>query len=283
MHAVEAGAYEAAREFEAVELSPAQPFGSHSVLGGIDQNNVLTTIRNAEVAGDPTTALAVEAALRRRRSAGTMRLCAAQRVVRLQPFDVPGFSPHFKLFGLVSAGRDAGRNDFECASLREHLSVYLRLFRLLNGQGYHLGEPLVEVTDHRLTALSLQRAGVAPEMVRERIRAHRLGGSAEMLSELGVAISGETNERLRRVEERVFKPLEKEFGEAAFRVQNTRLEGFGYYPGLCVRISPAARDGARFPIVDGGFVDWTTRLLANRKERLFSSGVGIEFICRRYR
>ncbi len=283
LHLVEGCAYEAAREFEAVELAPVQPLGAHNVLGGIDQNNVLTAIRNVEVAGDPTTALAIEAALRRRRAARTVRLCAAQRVVRLQPFDVPGFSPHFKLFGLVSAGRDAGRNDFEFESLREHLPVYLRLFRLLNGQGYHLGEPLVEVTDHRLTAERLRRAGIAPEVIRNRIRAHRLGGSEEMLRELDAGFSGEVNERLQRVQERVLSPLREEFPEAAFQVQNARLEGFGYYPGLCLRISPAARDGERFPVVDGGFVDWTARMLANRRERLLASGVGIEFICRRYR
>ena len=37
-----------------------------AVLGGIDQNNVLTTIRNAEVLGDSTPALALECARRRR-------------------------------------------------------------------------------------------------------------------------------------------------------------------------------------------------------------------------
>lgn len=283
LHRVEGCAYEAAGEFEAVELAPAQPFAAHSVLGGIDQNNVLTTIRNAEVAGDPTTALAIEAALRRRRSPGTVRLCSAQRVVRMQPFDVPGFSPHFKLFGLASAGRDSGRNSFECESLREHLAVYLRLFRLLNQSGLHLGEPLVEVTDHRLTADCLQRAGIAPDLVRERIRAHRMGGSAELLSQLGVVIPTEPNDRLQIVWQRVFTPLAEEFAEAKFQHQNARLEGFGYYPGLCLRISPAARDGERFPIVDGGFVDWTARLLSDRKERLLSSGIGIEFVCRRYR
>jgi len=283
MHELEGCAYEAARAFEAVELAPAQPLGAHSVLGGIDQNNVLTTVRNAEVPGDPTTALSLEAALRRRRDAEPVRLCAVQRVVRLQPFDVPGFSPHFKLFGLVSAGRDTGRNDFECESLREHVAVYLRLFRLLNERGFHLGSPRVEVTDHRQTAKSLRESGIAAEVIRDRIRAHRLGGSEEILRELGVAFSGEANERLQRVEDRVFKPLGEEFGEASFVVQNARLEGFGYYPGLCLRISPATRGEERFPIVDGGFVDWTARMLSNRKERLLASGVGIEFICRRYR
>jgi len=105
-------AFGAAEQFEALELSPVSALGLNRVLGEIDQNNVLTTIRNAEVLGDPTPALALECARRRRdpklRATGAVRLCASQRVIRLQPFDVPGFTPHFRLFALVSAGRDSG-------------------------------------------------------------------------------------------------------------------------------------------------------------------------------
>ena len=49
------------------------------------------------------------------------------------------------------------------------------------------------------------------------------------------------------------------------------------------RISPAAPDGVRYPIVDGGLTDWTARLLQDKKERLLTSGIGSEFVCRRYR
>lgn len=75
-------AFEAASEFEALDLSPVCPFGASHVLGGTSQNNILTAIRNAEVLGDPTIAMAIEAA--RRRSDGVIRLCASQRVIRLQ-------------------------------------------------------------------------------------------------------------------------------------------------------------------------------------------------------
>jgi hypothetical protein len=66
------------------------------VLGGIAQNNVLTTIRKAEVLGDSTPALALECARRRRelvdRTPAPVRLASSQRVMRLQPFDFPGFN-----------------------------------------------------------------------------------------------------------------------------------------------------------------------------------------------
>jgi len=45
----------------------------------------------------------------------------------------------------------------------------------------------------------------------------------------------------------------------------------GYYKGLCFKVF---RDGVE--IGDGGFVDWTQRLLGNRKERLLISGIGVD-------
>jgi hypothetical protein len=70
---------------------------------------------------------------------------------------------------------------------------------------------------------------------------------------------------------------------AQFRFNLSRLEGLSYYSGFCLRISPLAPDGARYPVVDGGFTDWTARLLQNKKERLLTSGIGTEFVCSRYR
>ena len=111
-------AFQAASGFGALDLSPVCPFGAASTLGGTSQNNVVTAIRNGEALGDPTIALALEAG-RRRRAADLVHLCASHRVIRLQPFDVPGYSPHFRLFGLVTAGRDTGSFRFETAHLLE--------------------------------------------------------------------------------------------------------------------------------------------------------------------
>jgi hypothetical protein len=99
-------AFAAAGEFEALDLPPVCALGLNSVLGGIHQNNVLTTIRNAEVLGDPTPAMALECARRRKGTRDqVVRLCSSHRVVRLQPFDFPGFTPHFRLFAPVGGAR----------------------------------------------------------------------------------------------------------------------------------------------------------------------------------
>jgi hypothetical protein len=61
------------------------------------------------------------------------------------------------------------------------------------------------------------------------------------------------------------------------------VKGAGYYTGLCLRISTESEDGARFCRCRRNFTDWTAQLLQDKKERLTTSGMGTEFVCRRYR
>lgn len=278
--ALDAIAFQAAADFTALDLSPVCPFAASSILGGTSQNNILTAVRNAEVLGDSTIAMALEAA-RRRASGEVVRLCASQRVVRLQPFDVAGFSPHFRLFAMVTAGRDTGSLHFETDHLLEHVRVYLQMFRLLNTAGFTIQCPLVEFTDIEAVERALGAAGVTAEEIRAAIRAHWLGGSHRFLAGRGIKLPGDARHPL--LEEKVIAPLRAEFPEAGFRVNAQRLEGLGYYHSFALRISPQALDGARYPVVDGGFTAWTARLLGNRKERLLVSGAGSEFLCNVYR
>jgi len=292
-------AFQIAQEFEAIELSPVGPLGLNHLLGGIDQNNVLTTIRNAEVLGDPTTALALECWRRRKdqsRGGGeAVRLCCSQRLVRLQPFDEPGYSPHFRLFALVSAGRDTGSHAFEIQHLGEHIRFYLRLFAALDGQGFSFREPLVEISDTTVVEALLRESGIAVEELRKPVRAHVLGGSERFLAERGVRLPeaiedpaqelphGAPHHRLARLKTGLIDKLRPKFPYTQFRFNLARLEGLSYYQGLCLRISSVAPDGNRYPITDGGFTDWTARLLENRKERFLATGVGCEFACVKYR
>jgi len=273
-------AFQAASEFVAVDLSPVCPFSATSTLGGTSQNNVVTAIRNAESLGDPTIALALEA-VRRRSSEDLVRLCASHRVIRLQPFDVPGYSPHFRLFALVTAGRDTGSYRFETAHVLAHTRVYLQLFRMLTAAGFALENPIVELSDMVAIEAALAAAGVPSDEVRKSIRAHRLGGSKSFLHERGITAPADLRHPI--LESRVIEPLHDEFPEAQFSVNQERLEGLGYYRSLTLRISVPTPDGKRYPIVDGGFTDWTARLLGNQKERLLISGIGSEFVCKTYR
>jgi hypothetical protein len=56
-----------------------------------------------------------------------------------------------------------------------------------------------------------------------------------------------------------------------------RRGGRGYYTGLCFKVQ-ADFGAGELEVGDGGFVDWTGKLLGNRKERLLISGYGIDRI-----
>ena len=296
LHRFERAAFESAHGFEAVALSPVTPAGVYRVLGGIDTNNVLSTVRNVEVVADPTVAQMLECVRRRhdpKSRATPLRLCSAQRCVRLQKLDFPGFTPHFHLFSLVSAGRDTGSFQFESDALLEHAGFYLRLFAALAAQGFAFGDPFVEISDTEITSALCDRAGVDRAELRAKVRPHHPGSGDRFVAEKKLALPADADldrdlaefhgtpafARLRAIRDRVFPAL----AGARCRINLARLEGLGYYQGLCLRIGATAPDGMTAAPVDGGFVDWTQRLLHDRKERLLASGVGSEFICKRYR
>lgn len=62
------------------------------------------------------------------------------------------------------------------------------------------------------------------------------------------------------------------------QIENTR-ENYTYYSDLRMSIFVHAR-GEEHLLIDGGFTDWTQQLLNNRKERLFTSGIGLEYLLR---
>ena len=232
LHALERGALDrAAPLFEPVVLAPVVPFGTHAALGGVHQDNVVTTTRASEVAADPTVALTLEAAVRRRtllatdpRSAEPVRLVAVDRVLRAQRFAEPRSFAHFSLVGLVTAGRDTGSAEFEHAAAVEHIRT---LVDIVLGAGPH--EAVVRITD--------------------------FGGRHDSV---------------------VDHVLDRVATDSVHAVRwPERTAARGYYPGVCFKVYALAA-GEEVEVGDGGIVDWTQRLLGNRKERLMTSGLGLE-------
>ena len=211
-------------DIEVVPLAPLVPLGTHSALATVSQHKVVTAVRACEVAADPTNALALEAAVRRAgRPQETVRLAAFQRVVRAQRFPA-GWSAHFPLFAMVTAGRDRGSRLFEEASIAEQL---------------------------RFAVAALRTAGVT-----------RVQVALTPLSDAGERIAATTAAAL------ATEPAE-------IITDHDRAGGRGYYRDLCFKVN-ALVDGTPTEIGDGGFTDWTARLLANGKERLLIAGYGLD-------
>ena len=147
--------------FDTIVLAPVVPLGTHR-LAGVDQSRVVSTVRANEVAADPTTGLALEAAVRRAallrsnaRSADVVRLAASQRVLRAQRFEGTATFSHFQLFGLVSAGRDTGDLGFEREAFAEHIGFVCAVLQRLAVSAIE-----VELTDLIGDAMEPVGAGV---------------------------------------------------------------------------------------------------------------------------
>ncbi len=282
-------AFASASRFEAIDLSPLMPLGAASSTG-IDPNNVLAGARQAEVAGDPTIAQALESGRRRRRARDQIvRLASSQRVVRLQPFDVPGYTPHFRIFTLASAGRDTGDERFEREELLAHLDAWLHFFAALAADGHPIGPVRVEVSDTRVVRALIEARGVDPIAVAEAVRGHRPGSGERLLADAGVIVPRSLDDlerepagapflpRLRKLEAEVFGPLAERHPGAELAFDLGRLHALSYYCGPTFKLVIGAQ---RRAIGDGGFLDWTQRLLSDRKERMLASAVGTEALAR---
>jgi hypothetical protein len=135
----------AAREFEAIELSPLAPLGTCSVMGLSDQHRVVSALRRTEVVSDPTNVLALECA-DRMQAARPVHLATSQRVVRAQPFPkLPGYAAHFRLFALASAGREQPDHGFTCDALALHIATLQRGLDQVEQHGYAFGARRIDV------------------------------------------------------------------------------------------------------------------------------------------
>lgn len=216
--------------FEPKQVSPLVPLGTCSVVGVVDQNKIVSATRNGEVLADATNALALEAASIRKRDGkkGMLKFCTVQRHMRAQAIAVKGFSPHFTIGCLVTAGRDTGAFAFEFSAVKDHLLTMTAMLR-----------SVFAVDDIHI---KLQQRGNYPAEFIERLKHHL---SAEL------------------------SPIE-------VRVDDGAAEN-NYYHGVQFKVV-INKNGRDFEIADGGLVDWTQKLLNDRKERYCISGFGLELL-----
>lgn len=256
-------AFEAAPDYEALELAPVEPAGSNSVLAGVDQNNVLATVRATEVVADPTVALALEAAARRRGGSRVTRMCAAHRVLRQQAFEPPALQ-HFVIFALVTRARSRSDHRAEVDAMAEHVRAHLAIVAAAREVGAAVGHTTVRISDSAVHTAAI-RAGA---VVAADVSSPRDALPADLARRLGRG--------LRRLEAatEALTPIAAGF-DSRLLVDLTRTDGVGYYDGLQLRIDATSSEEER-EVADGGSVDWAARLLSDRRETLFTSGIGLE-------
>ena len=219
-----------------VELSPVVPVGTCTAVAPVSQNRIVTTMRASEVLSDPTNALAIEAALRRRRG-GEVHLAAAHRVLRAQDFG-GGASAHFRLFALVSSARDAGSGSTQARLLIRHLTYW----RTVLADLAPAAAPQLHITVFD------------DEVIRER-----LADTVRPALDGNAAPAGDA--------QALGQPLVPLVDEPE------RRRGRSYYTGCAIRITVR---GGGLEVGDGGLTDWTARLSGDAKERCLVSCLATE-------
>ena len=181
--------------YELLTPAPLVPLGTHSVLGTVSQDKVVTAMRACEVAADPTNALALEAAVRRlAEPASIVRLAAFQRVVRAQQ-TVPGYLPHFGLLGMAIAGRDRGSRRFEHTAVAEHVSALAAGLAAAGLAPAQLAlTPLSEAGESVAAAVAGKLAGPLIEVVTDRQRQSGRGYYRDLCFKINVESAGEWEE-----------------------------------------------------------------------------------------
>jgi hypothetical protein len=291
----------ASRDFCAVELSPVCPIGLNGALAKISQNNLCSTNRGYEVVGDPTTPLALEIAFRRRKmllvnpkSTQEVHLCTSQRILRLQAFDPEkGYMQHFRCFGLSSGGRDSRWAAFAIRNIVRQLKTHLCFLKRLNADSFQIKNIVVSFSHQGILESILRAVAADRDMVTRNTgnpEYHLFGEydislppSVDYISDVPAnAASYFGIEALLKDMTTVFLPvinsLRKTFPEVQYRFNLERIAGIGYYSGFCFHIHGTTADGLTLQLSDGGFTDWSRKILNNRQEHLLISGLGEDLI-----
>jgi len=285
--------------FEMIDLSPVCVLGTNSVLAGISQNTVLSALHDMEVLADPTTALALEAVRRKDQEleyGDILRLASCARSLRLQNFQSNSvLSSHFMALGLISAGKDTWNRTFEIKELQTHVESSLKILTSIKGEA--LQKITVYYSDtrimHSICRLVGTEASTLPPMSRQSgfSAFDHLNVELPKYTTCPDKIEGRAKygkEFCRAMNEVDFlwnsaiRSLSEQWPNIEFILHLDRSAGINYYDGPCFKVRARNKKGEIHSIADGGRVDWATRLTRLKKDRMFSSGIGLEMLERQF-
>lgn len=282
--------------FSLVELSPVSVMGANAILTSLNPKIVLSTIRNVEVVGDPSMALTIECAHRRKSLRTTKKdiethLATSHRVLRLQAFPKDSnLTAHFRTFALVSGARDIiGFNKFELSTLSIHIETWLNFLAQSANHRYKTQNVSVAISNIRIMEkLILDGKVNKNELVSKTkdktfnpFKVYSINLPEQVDHALNIPISYPELEtyinELRFTEKQIIESLRIKYPDVKFYFDLNRKSGIGYYSGLCYKITADNLIGQNYSLAGGGACDWTRKLLNNKREHLIASGFGTEF------
>ena len=288
-------------KYEAIELSPINPFGGNSAFTNLSQKNILTTIKSSEVCSDATTSLTLESCKRRKEKIKNpntilenVNLATIKKVLRMQQFEKEkGYLQHFGQFAAITAGRK--QREFEYEKIKEHIKLWVDLFIELKKKDFSLGEINVG-----LCHIDIIEHFIRNGFVDRKIANENSFNDFELFKELGIEIPPkivdyqEFTDRQKQIYSlqyikeiienlsKMIEELKQEYPDINFYIEMDRKGGLGYYVGSCFHIYSKEND-YYVPLCDGGIPDWNQRLLKDKKETSVVSGIGSELVLNLYK
>jgi hypothetical protein len=230
------------RGFVPLELSPVAPLGTCSAVAKVSQDKVLTALRNAELVADATNCLA-------------LHIAAIKAAGKERGIDASG-EKRGQVMRFCTVHRHVRTQSFADKRLLPHFKIGCMVT-----SGYDTGNYKFECEG------LAEQFGVMHALLRDVYGIERF--------RLVVKRRGSDDEKNPEIDT-VFLFL----AERLKGVEVCREEPPGrndYYKGVQCKLYIEA-GGREWEIADGGPVDWTQRLLSNRKERLLVSGFGLELL-----
>src|SRR5262249_25549939 len=154
---------------------------------------------------------------------------------------------------------------------------YLSLLARLAEMGFRFEDVEVELSDTRVVAHLCSSFGISRNEIRDSVRARDYKSSERLIEKLSGAwprsVAGRWADlaqfdlpkhlivQMGLLEQNVCAPLREERNGVCLGFNLRRLTGLVYYEGPCFHIKARNDRGEAFAVADGGFVNWTQRLL----------------------
>lgn len=289
------------RSFDDVEFSPISPLGTNSVMTSLSQNKLLSTIRNSEVVGDPTTYLALEAASRRKELSkrketfyNKVKLGTFHRVLRMQPFDkTKGYMQHFNLLGIITAERTSHYTKYISSVLVEHLEIWMNFINHLKHNDYIFNDISICISNNKIIEAIIKKDNLAREDIIKNTGSEEYDffesfniefpKTVESISEVRNDLIekyelGSVFNQMLQIEKFLNEHFSIKYPNVNITFDFNRIRGLGYYKDYCIHIFATNSTGRREQLSDGGSVNYLQLLLSDKKEVAFTSGFGAELI-----
>ena len=228
-----------------LELSPLSPLGTCAAIATVSQNKIVSTIRNTEVVSDATNLMTLE--------------CARRRKMLLKEY-----TKSTEVVRLCSSHRHTRVQSLKDSKHSPHFRIFC-----ISSAGRDRGSSAFEVEQ------LAEHVGFYLELLKQ---AEKLGFKSKNRAVTFTLLEDPIAKEL--VHQKVMLPLQARFPENSFDFDEQRTRGRNYYKTACFNIAVQNEKGESFDLCDGGFTDWTQKLVNSKKERLMNSAFGSELFCK---